>query len=268
MSVLLVTDGERLCDLLNHKHLDGNAWLELELLLSRTGRNAALVEFFRELTAVTLAGRIVVAGQSLSEQHEIDTPIFNKLFLEHLQYVLAIPNREMDEVFRFSRRAVSAALETPSRGLLRQVRGWAELRHPRCYMCNVAMDFENSGKHTFITLDHVWPRAYGGNSTLDNMMPACLSCNTKKKRHFATWAMPAIQSLLLGLKPAEQRLLEIDGSFKFALHYRAAHRFAVKNRCSRKDAYLSIGPWADVRMRDDDDVADFFNLENCDPLYC
>lgn len=267
MGLVAATDGEKLCDLLNHKHLEGGAWVELAALLRRTGRDSHLVEFFRELAAVNTTGRIVVAGRSLSEQYEFGGPVFDGLFREHLRSVLGFTNRDVDEVFRFSRRAVAAALESPTKGLQRQLRNWAEVRHSHCYMCNVPMDFEETESHTSFTLEHVWPRAYGGNSIAENLMPACSACNSNKKRHFATWAMPAVQSLLLGLSPTPQRLDEIDGSFKFALHYRAAHRFAILNHCSRKNAFLKIGPWTDIRLRDDDDVADFFNLENHDPAY-
>jgi hypothetical protein len=76
--------------------------------------------------------------------------------------------------------------------------------------------------------------------------------------------MPAVQSLQLGLSPTEQRLREIEGSYKFSLHYRAAQRVAIEKRITMKQAFLEIGPWTDVRMLDTDDVADFFNLENHD----
>jgi hypothetical protein len=53
-----------------------------------------------------------------------------------------------------------------------------------------------------------------------------------------------------------------EGSYKFSLHYRAAQQLAIEERLTMKKAFLKIGPWTDVRLRDNDDVADFFNLEN------
>ena len=76
--------------------------------------------------------------------------------------------------------------------------------------------------------------------------------------------MPAIQSLLLGIGPEDQRLDEIHGSFKFALHYRAAQDLARRKRVNLKAAFMEIGPWTSIRVIDRDDVADFFNLENYD----
>jgi hypothetical protein len=74
--------------------------------------------------------------------------------------------------------------------------------------------------------------------------------------------MPTVQSLLLGIAPGDERLQAIEGSYKFSLHYRAAQKLAIEKRISMKEAFLEIGPWTDVRVRNSDDVADFFNLEN------
>jgi hypothetical protein len=74
--------------------------------------------------------------------------------------------------------------------------------------------------------------------------------------------MPAIQSLLLGLSPTDNRLQEINGSFKFAIHYRAAQRLAIRERRTLKSSFLQLGPWQDVRIRDLGDIVDAFNLEN------
>jgi hypothetical protein len=143
-----------------------------------------------------------------------------------------------------------------------RLRAWAMKSHPRCYICGTYLDFTVPQQQNSYTLEHIWPRAYGGNSIEENLLPACDSCNSRKKRHFATWVMPAVQSLLLGIAPGEQRLSEIEGSYKFSLHYRAAQKLAAAERLSMKQAFLRIGPWTDVRIRDADDVADFFNLEN------
>jgi hypothetical protein len=260
-----VTAGERLCNFLNRRLLKSDVWGDLEELLSVTGRSAHLVLFFRELAAVTLTGRIVTAGQSLSGSFEtVDDPGFRKVFTEHLRDVVGIPTRLLDELFRHSLRAVSAAIASTPPSVAKHMRAWAILRHPHCYICGTVLDFDVPELINTYTLEHIWPRAYGGDSVEENFLPACDSCNSKKKRHFATWVMPAVQSLQLGLSPTEQRLGEIEGSYKFSLHYRAAQRVAMEKRITMKSAFLEIGPWTDVRLLDTDDVADFFNLENHD----
>ena len=257
-----VTAGERLCNFVNHKFLAGHVWNDLGVILDVTGRSLDLVLFFRQLSAVTMTGRVVAAGQSIGEQVRPDDPAFRKAFTEHLRDTIAIPGSLFDEFYRFSHRAVSAALAPIPASIQKKVRNWAMLRHRICYICGAGLDFETAGQINSYSLEHIWPRAYGGDSVEDNFLPACESCNSKKKRHFATWVMPGVQSLLLGIAPADQRLQEIEGSYKFSLHYRAAQELAIDKRFSMKAAFLEIGPWTDVRLLDADDVADFFNLQN------
>lgn len=257
-----ITSGERLCNLLNHRLLSGEVWNELERLLGATGRSAHLVAFYRQVVAVTLTGRIVSAGTSTNATFPLSDPLFRKSFTEHLRDTVGIPNRLLDEIYRASCRAVKAALEPIPGSVEKRMRAWAISRHQWCYICGSFLDFETPDPIKGYTCEHIWPRAYGGDSIEDNFLPACQSCNSKKKRHFATWAMPAVQSLLLGLAPTDQRLTEIDGSFKFSLHYRAAQDLAIDQRLTMKEAFLKIGPWENVRLLDADDVADFFNLEN------
>lgn len=256
------TDGERLCNFVNHRLLGSVPWDSLAFALEPTGRHLDLVEFYREITAVGLTGRLVSAGTSIAESVAIDDPAFRKELIALLRDYIGIPHRTVDELFRFAQRAVMAALETLPNSLRAQMEMFAIRTHPHCYMCGVSLDFDDHEIPQSYTCEHVWPRAYGGNTVVDNLLPACQSCNSIKKASFATWVMPAIQSLLLGLSPADNRLQEINGSFKFAIHYRAAQRLAIRERKTLKNSFLQLGPWQDVRIRDLGDIVDVFNLEN------
>lgn len=259
------TDGERLCSYINHQLLRSSAWEELAHALGPTGRASDLIDFYRELAAVTQTGRIVSAGRSLAETFGIDSPELKKEFTSLLREYFGIPPKLLDQFFRFSQKAVMAALEPLRPSVQKEMEAWAVRNHTRCYMCATTLDFLDRKKVNAHTCEHVWPRSYGGNSTPENLLPACWSCNTIKKANFATWVMPGIQSLVLGLAPEPGRLQEIDGSYKFSIHYRVAQRVAINRRITLKNAFLEIGPWKDVRIRDVDDVVDIFNLENHDP---
>lgn len=256
------TDGEQLCRYLNHRLLATAPWEGLSAALETTGRSSELVEFYRQLAAVTLTGRIVSAGVSLSEQFGIQDPSFRKEFAALLRNYVGIPAGLLDELFRFSQRAVSAALEPLRHSVQKQMEAWTLRVHPHCYMCGVALIFNVRDDWNSYTCEHVWPRAYGGNSIIENLLPACRSCNERKKANFATWVMPSVQSLVMGLAPTDARLQEIHGSHKFAIHYRAAQQLAMRERKTLKSAFLQLGPWQDVRIRDIDDVVDIFNIEN------
>ena len=256
------TDGERLCNYINHQLLSSSPWEALVLALEPTGRAHDLVDFYRQIAAVTLTGRITSVGVSLIEKIGIEDPAVKREFTGWLRDYLGIPNRSIDEFFRFSQRAVMAALEPLRRSVQSQMEAWATRTHPNCYMCGVALNFNDREQLHSYTCEHVWPRSYGGNSTPENLLPACWACNSNKKMHFATWVMPGIQSLILGLSPPDNRLQEIPGSYKFSIHYRVAQRLATRGRMTLKNAFLQLGPWEDVRVRDIDDSVDIFNIEN------
>jgi HNH endonuclease len=258
------TDGEHLCHFINYRLLAAAPWTALSSALVPTGRHSDLVDLYRQIAAVSLTGRVVSAGDSLAEKIGMNDPAFRREFTGLFRDYVGIPYSLWAEFFRFSQRAIAAARESFRNSLQRQLRSYAMYAHPKCYMCGVALNFEDNADPRFYTCEHIWPRSYGGNTAIENLLPACASCNSKKKAGFATWVMPAIQSLILGLYPTESRLQEIHGSYKFAIHYRAAQAYAIKHRITLKDAFLQIGPWKDVRVRDTDDIVDVFNLENHD----
>jgi hypothetical protein len=259
-----VTDGEHLCHFINHRLLATSAWGALASALEPTGRHSDLVDAYRQIAAVSLTGRIVAAGSTWAESIEMDDPAFTREFTDLFRNYVGIPHGLWSEFVRFSYRAIAAKREPFPNSLQRQLRLFAERKHSHCYMCGVALNFNDQEDPRFYTADHLWPRAYGGNTIIDNLLPACRSCNNDKKSGFATWVMPAIQSLVLGVNPKESRLQEIPGSYKFSIHYRAAQRYALDRKTTLKNAFLHIGPWKYVRIRDADDIADIFNLENHD----
>jgi hypothetical protein len=259
------TDGEQLCKFLNARFLASAPWSELKAALEPTGRPSEHVDFFRQVAAVAMTGRIVSAGTSFAQTLPPRDPAFRSELTTHLRECVHIPYRHLDEVFRFSQRAIIAALQPLANSTKNRLRDWALRRHSHCYMCGVSLLFDVPDQISSYSCEHVWPQAYGGNGIIDNLLPACTSCNSKKKAHFATWTMPAVQSLILGLSPESTRLQEIPGSYKFALHYRAAQSLALKKRLTLKEAFLKLGPWHDVRILDRSDVADIFNLANHAP---
>jgi 5-methylcytosine-specific restriction endonuclease McrA len=256
------TDGEELCNLIDRRILARAPWVELETALEATGRSDHLTAFFRQLVAVSVTGRIVSGGNALADAMGLDEPVFRSEFGDLLRYYVRIPFQLSDDVYRFAVRAVRAAREPFRNSTGNKIRSWSMQSHPHCYMCGTILDFVGPPSHRSYTCEHIWPRAYGGNSTTENLLPACSSCNSNKKAHFATWVMPSVQSLMLGWSPNDARLQEIDGSLKFALHNRAAQRLASSLGCTLKDAFLRLGPWDSVRVSNDADVVDFFNLEN------
>jgi 5-methylcytosine-specific restriction protein A len=59
---------------------------------------------------------------------------------------------------------------------LRKTRWWQQkISRGTCYYCG------RNFKPSELTMDHIVPLVRGGRSTKDNLVPACKTCNTKKK---------------------------------------------------------------------------------------
>lgn len=257
-----VTDGEKLGRYLEMNIITPKAWINLAEPLWVTNRSEELLFFFRHLTAVNLVGRLVIGGNTLAAGRGADDPTFKRDLRDYISWDFQFPRDRQDQINRLVASAIKAARHDISTRLYTRMKQWAQRSHPYCYMCGVALDFYDEKSHLFFTCEHIWPRSYGGNSEEANLLPACASCN-EKKGNFATWVMPSIQALILGIKPNSSSLGGLHGSYKFALHYRAAQRHAEENKVTLKQAFLAIGPWENPpRVLDDNAAADFFNLTN------
>lgn len=60
--------------------------------------------------------------------------------------------------------------------------------HHRCHICATPLDMEDYGLPPYIlgpeetpTLDHLVPRAHGGGDDPENLLPACWSCNSRRR---------------------------------------------------------------------------------------
>jgi hypothetical protein len=260
------TQGEKLCNFLLERVIHGTRWDQLELALSATGRDAQLVELFREITAVHMTGRIVVGGVCVADQVGIDSPVYGDRLSRLLRDTAPVRYDLEDELVRYADRAVRAARHGPSQRERWNQREWAIRTHFHCYMCGTPLDFEDDRSVHYYTLEHIWPQMYGGDSEDENFLPACYSCNNGKKHDFATWAMTSVQALIYPIESNDDRLVEqlatVNGTYRFAIHYRKAQSFARSRGLTLKRAFLHLGPWTDLRVPDRSIAADFFNLEN------
>ncbi len=268
MQYAFQTDGEWLTHFVDRKILLDVRWDKLSVALLPTGRADGLIEFFREVVVVNLTCRIVVAGTSLLDEtpdrpaRNADDPSLQREYREFLRESVFVPYELVDDLLRMAIRAVNASREHLSETQRSLYKRHAQNRHPHCYMCGTPLDFTGADPHRRYTLDHIWPRRYGGSSEVENLLPACNSCNSGKKADFATWAMPNVQSLVLGFSPGNSEFDSVDGSHRFALHYYAARKLAALRNLSLKRAFLRLGHWTDIRLKDANDLGDFFNLQN------
>ncbi|VTS08014.1 HNH endonuclease [Tuwongella immobilis] len=266
-----MTAGEVLCTYLKRNILDEGIWPNLTVALSSTGRGEQWVEFVEEVVATQLTGRLVTAGKSIAENLGGLATVGGLQFKQQLYDITtetmlaSLEKTAKSKLTNLVERAVLATYGNVSDADKKILRGEVG-RNPRCYLCNqmleMRLDTEPSDEHRkrAVEYEHVWPRAFGGNTEIENLALSCHDCN-QRKANFANWAMVDIQSLVLGFNPSGNALEKIPGLRRFAMLSYAAHRMASKESLSLKAAHLRLQNRVAVpRVQRTADVADFFNL--------
>lgn len=123
-----------------------------------------------------------------------------------------------------------------------------------CYSCGVRL--ANSLSRTMnIALDHLWPRAYGGSSDAENLLPICDACNLVKADRI-TWDVFGVVNDYSLMRHGKNALLLT----KMALHRKAAAKLAEDLQITIKEAYLKLGAHSVLQEVDPVDGNFFFNL--------
>lgn len=132
-----------------------------------------------------------------------------------------------------------------------------------CYSCGgflnpSLMDEEHED---YMDVEHIWPHSMGGDTVIENLIPACRPCNSKR-RHLASWEWSRVQAPVQGgLGKAALDSDQLEKEEKIALHLRAAIDYARNRGCNLKTAFRSIGSrLSAVSLLDATDNPDFFNL--------
>lgn len=130
-----------------------------------------------------------------------------------------------------------------------------------CYSCGRLFGgiYDDAPEGLMATADHVWPRALGGDSVEENLLPACSSCNSTKG-HLATWHMAWIQPVVFSDLDEKDGPPPVPREVQMALHMRAATAYARANGTTLRDAFLTIGPRDRPTKIDLDQGYDFFNM--------
>lgn len=270
------TDGERLCTFVKKQVIDEAVWAETPALLVGTGRSEEWTDFFREVVATQLVGRLVAAGVTLAEglgrREAVGDVVFGQRLKEAIQETTrdGIDDRKVREkVFELTKKAVAATYGEVTAADEKTLRDEAA-RPPRCYLCNRVLlmirgaeleSLNEDDRELAAEYEHVWPRSYGGNTDADNLALACHGCNRRKKQ-YANWAMVDIQSLVFGLAPSDGSLDRVEGWRRFALTSRLAHALADRESLTLKQAFVRLTSRVILRpkVRRIHDATDFFNL--------
>lgn len=251
------TNGQHLARYLLDHHLDGRGsrWSGLGSALLASNRGSDWVEAFQEMVSLQLARRLISAGGELMERHGL--PAAEPEIKQAIIDTMVVHYTSAGDVYERLLPAIRSARQTISDSVRLGVVALAMREMPYCYLCGTEVDFVADGHRAF-TLDHVWPRAYGGNSDEENLLGACRSCNEAKSSE-PSWAMYPIQSYVAGFDV--QDLEDMPKVMRFAVQARAAKHLAQKEGRSLRDAYLRLGRPGRPVVLSEATAVDLFNLE-------
>ena len=251
------TNGQYLARYLLDQHLDGRGsrWSGLGSALLASNRGSDWVEAFQEMVSLQLARRLISAGDKLIGRHGL--PAAEAEIKQMIIETMVVHYTSAGDVYERLLPAIRSARQTISDSVRRSVTALARRERPYCYLCGTEVDFFADGHRAF-TLDHVWPRAYGGNSDEENLLGACRSCNEAKSSE-PSWAMYPIQSYVAGFDVED--LEDMPKEMRFAVQARTAKHLAQREGRSLRDACLRLGRPGRPAVLSEATAVDLFNLE-------
>jgi hypothetical protein len=112
------------------------------------------------------------------------------------------------------------------------------------------------------TLEHVWPASLGGDSIVENLVPACGDCNRQKKDLF-TWEQGDIHDFIYPVDfHLSEFLLRVPIAQRILLQRRAVMILAQRDRLTLKQALVRVGAYGSIGALDSTDTWDIFNIQN------
>jgi HNH endonuclease len=253
------TNGEYFADFLLRSQIDsGPSTREIQRSLIATGRGSEWSDALHEMAVLHLARRLIAAAVSIVSGARDWDFLAEREIKQMILDTMTIDYFVVNEIYERLAPAVRSARQTISNGVRGQLEAQARRSMPWCYLCGTDLDFDVVGPTAF-SLDHVWPRAYGGDSDSENLLPACKSCN-ERKASIPSWALYPVQALVAGYQLDAADIAEMPKEMRFAVQARAAADHARRERTSLKEAFIAMGRPDLPSVIDLSTSVDVFNL--------
>lgn len=175
------------------------------------------------------------------------------------------PSLSRDLVTRLARLVISA-VDSSDRPIKPSTRKTVLLsaKDSRCYICSQDLDPRaNEKDDTFLTLEHIWPSSLGGDSTEENLLPACKYCQSAKAAAIS-WEWLDVQNWVISSSPSDDALKSIPKRVRIARHYLRVIQHCEEEKLSLKAGFLAIGPFAKLTYRNTTRPITFFDLQTHD----
>jgi 5-methylcytosine-specific restriction endonuclease McrA len=260
------TAGERLFQYIVNTVIGENSHIELQnlQLLRAGGRSDEFFEYFLGTYSFNFMGRCLRKASSIRKTVE-DESLHQGLLTKYFQKTLEMPNvageRNLDQLALLTFHAVSYSGKSISKRTKLNVRNSQNLC--TCYICGKEIVHKSDDPELLIKYEHIWPSSYGGDSAVDNLLPACEKCNSQKA-DMLLWQDCHIHSFILPPDPSEEEWKKITRAKKIAKHRAKIFDIACNKSLTLKEAAIEAGP-IDVHISslyslDEDDCVDFFNF--------
>lgn len=229
--------GEHLASYLqSYLGYDDPSWASLSRILLPSNRAEDWVEAFKEMTVLQLVRRLIVAGGVHFRQWwSTDDAILERKIKDMILDTMVIHWDTVNVIYERLLPAIRSSRKGVSDGLHSKILASAKREKPYCYLCGIELNFITNEEDNSATVDHVWPRAYGGDSVFENLLVACRVCN-RLKADTPSWAMYHIQSLVVDVDKLEL----LPKWTRLAIRTREAQTVANREKVSLRDAFLSL----------------------------
>jgi len=230
-------------------------------ILQIGGRLDDFSEYFAGVFAANIMARCIKKAEKINttNQNDID---HQRILVRYIQDSLEIPRSptsgDLDrlaflilESEKSSRRDINNTTrqQSSSRGL------------NNCYICGKDIYQSHEDKYLKLQLEHIWPQSFGGDSNVENLLPACYCCN-EEKSSMLLWQNSNVHSFVLKPNPSEEETKSIRRKEKIAQHRRSIFQYACTQKTTLKQAAQALGPvdLQNIKPLDSDDAVDFFNF--------
>lgn len=226
-------------------------------------RQDDLAEYYIGVYCFNLMARLVKKAVHLIEDPAINQEQHQpqmKLYLQ-TQMEIAIDRQNKEGINKLISLSLSAAASSK-----KQVSQSAKLlvtpkyKPIYCYICDRKLELSTDDTPTQVQYEHIWPRSFGGDSTPENLLPACALCNHEKGATLL-WQDAHVHSFVLRPSPTTEDLnKKIQYKVKIAMHRRNIFQRACDDQITLKEAALKVGAMGkSIKYKHPDDAVDFFN---------
>lgn len=257
------TNGEILYKYIQERVFSVNQPSELERLsvLQVGGRSREHAEYFFGYACASIFSRLIKKTEkTLDEGRPSPEKTVSRYVEETLEIVTLAQDRTSSRMAALAISAVESSHRSIPSSVIKAVNG--ERMRQSCYICGNYLQKGTDDPTICLEYEHIWPSSYGGDSTAENILPACQRCN-KAKGDMILWHTAHIGAFFLKPNPSPDELTRVTRPLLVAAHMKKIFLHATLNRTSLKSSALQIGPISPDRHTPPypEDARDFFNFE-------